>query len=164
MALCAFKHCLGARMTVLFKQRFFKASAVHSDADRYIALAAGFGDLADILLTAYVARVYTYLIYSALGNRKRKAIVKVDIRNKRHIGLGFYLRDRLGRRHIGYGKAHDIASGGTQTLYLLDRCLNIVRFCIAHRLDRDWRQCAYLHSADGYFLCKLSFKHLLTPL
>ena len=151
-------------MKLLFKQRFFKASAVHSDADRYIALAAGFGDLADILLTAYVARVYTYLIYSALGNRKRKAIVKVDIRNKRHIGLGFYLRDRLGRRHIGYGKAHDIASGGTQTLYLLDRCLNIVRFCIAHRLDRDGRQRAYLHSADGYFLYKLSFKHLLTPL
>ena len=151
-------------MPVFFKQRFFKASAVHSDADRYIALAAGFGDLADILLTAYVAWIYAYLIYSALGNRKRETIVEVDIRNKRHIGLLFYLGNCLSRRHIGYGKAHDIASGGAQALYLLDRCLNIVRFCIAHRLDRDGRQRAYLHSADGYFLCKLSFKHLLTPL
>ena len=58
-------------MTVLFKQRFFKASAVHSDADRYIALAAGFGDLADILLTAYVAWIYAYLIYSATASARR---------------------------------------------------------------------------------------------
>ena len=151
-------------MPVFFKQRFFKASAVYADADRYIALAAGFGDLADVFLTADVAGIYAYLIYSALGNRKRETIVEVDIRNKRHIGLLFYLGNCLGRRHIGYGKSHNIASGGTQTLYLLDRCLNFVRFCIAHRLDRDGRQRAYLHSADGYFLCKLSFKHLLTPL
>ena len=76
-------------MTVLFKQRFFKASAVYSDTDRYIALAAGFGDLADVFLAADVAGIYAYLIYSALGNREREALVEVDIRTKRHISLGF---------------------------------------------------------------------------
>ena len=163
MPFCAFEHCLRAGVPVFFEQRLFEASCVYADADGYAPLSARGRYLADILLAADVARIYADLIYSTLCNGKRQTIVKVDIRNKRHVSLLFNFRYGLGRCHIWYGKAHDLASGSSQTFYLPDRRRYIVRLCIAHRLNGDGRESAYLHSADGNLLGFLSFEHYAHP-
>ncbi len=163
MPLCALEHRLGAGVPVFFKQRLFKASGVYAYADGNAALTAGLCYLADIVLAADIARIYAYLVYPALSYGKRETVVKMDIRNQRHIRQALYLRYRLGCRHIGYGKAHDLAAGGAKPLYLFDRCGHIVCLCIAHRLNGDRCKSTYLHRTDFNFLCCLSLKHHFHP-
>ena len=84
------------------------------------------------------------------------------IRDYRNIRLLLYRGNGLRRRHVGYGKADDVAAGSLKLPYLMHRCLNVVGLCIAHGLHRDSGSAAEHDAAHAYFLRFVSFIHSLT--
>ena len=161
MSPCAFDHGLRRGVAVLCQKPLFQASGIHADADGDIALSARLGNGLDILVTADIAGVYPYLIDAASRRFERKTVVKVDIGDKRDIDLFFDSRHRLGRRHIRYGDADNVAAGCLELLYLRNGCFNIVRFRIAHRLHRDLGVSADRYAADNDLFCFVSLIHVL---
>ena len=160
----ALDHRLWAGVTVFFYEPRFKAAGVHSDADRDVPRAAGFGHGLDVLLPADVAGVDAYLVRAARRRLKGKPVVEVDVRHQRHIHPLLYLRYRLRRAHIRHCDSHDVTARGGKFAYLRRGGLGVPRLGVAHRLHGDLRPAADHDAAHVYSLCVFSFHQPVTIL
>src|SRR5581483_2030416 len=84
--------------------------------------------------------------------RQRPGIVEVDVRDDRQRLAAHDLGQRLGRRAVRYGDAHDIAAGVLELFELADGRLDVLGDGRAHRLDGDRGIAADLDVADEHGL------------
>ena len=158
MSLSTLRHGFRAWMPVFFEKSLFKASGIDTDTNGNVSLSAGIGYLFYVFAAAYVARVYTYLVYPSLCCFKREPVVKMNVRNKRHIRLLSYFRYCLSRLHIRDRYSDYIAAGGFKSIYLTDCSFHIPGLRIAHGLDRHGSSASDLKFPDLY---RLSAIHII---
>ena len=135
---------LGRHAAIFCEQLLFKRAAVHADADGDFVRPAGIHDRLDAVLSPDVAGVDANFVRAARRRFHGKAIVEVDVRDKRDRDILPDLAQRVRGLHGRHRDAHDLAARRLERMDLRDGGLCVLGVRVAHRLDGDW--CA---AADG---------------
>ena len=157
----AFHQSFRAGVAVLLQQALFQAAGIDTDADGDVSRTACVSHSLYMLFSPDVARVDADLVDSAFSCHKSQFIVEVDICHEGHICPIADSGESFCRLHIGHCQTHDIAPGCLKCTDLLQCCLHIPGFRVAHALHGNGSISADFQAADGNLPRLISLIHLL---
>ena len=123
-------------------------AGVHADAQRRAGRPGAIGDLGDLLGPADVARVQADAVRARVDRLQRQRVVEVDVGDDRDRRLAHDRLERLDVLLPRDGAADDVRAGVRDPTDLIHRGLQVGRFGLGHRLDRDRSAPADLDTTD----------------
>ncbi len=133
---------------VLFLQVFFQRTGVDADTDGNATVTCRVHHGAHTVFATDVARVDAQAVHTQLGHTQSDFVVEVNVGDQRNLDQLLDAAKGLGSVHVRYGYAHDVHTGGFQTVDLGDCGGNIIGVAVGHALHCDRGIATYRYGAD----------------
>ena len=133
---------------VLLEQPLVERACIDADTDRDARLFRRADDRPHLLLAADIAGIQAQGVDALTDCLEREPVVKVDVRDERHVHLAQDIPEVLRRLHVGYGEAHDVTARRAQGADLADGRFRVLRLRVRHRLHGNRRAASDGNAAD----------------